>query len=117
MDAAELQACVEGYTRRQRERERERADRVAAAERALPALAARCRVYGATRVRVFGSLSTRRFGPHPDIDLAIEAVAPDRFFALYGELLALAPLAVDLVDLDSAPPALRDAISRDGIDL
>lgn len=46
-----------------------------------------------------------------DIDLAIEGLAPERFFKFYAELDDQMPKQVDLVDLDDGPwiePIIRD---------
>ena len=87
-----------------------------AARQALPRLSQECRAWGATRVVLFGSLA-RADRPARDVDLAVEGVPPVRFFDLYGALLALCPLSLDLVDLDDCPQALRAAIARDGVEL
>lgn len=39
-----------------------------------------------------------------DIDLAVEGLAPERFFDFYGRLFFELPKPVDLVDLSQDPP-------------
>ncbi|MCK4292476.1 MAG: hypothetical protein KAY65_04720 [Planctomycetes bacterium] len=39
-----------------------------------------------------------------DIDLAVEGLAPERFFDFYGRLFFELPKPVDLVDLSQNPP-------------
>jgi predicted nucleotidyltransferase len=39
-----------------------------------------------------------------DIDLAVEGLAPERFFDFYGRLFLEIPKPVDLVDLSGNPP-------------
>ena len=39
-----------------------------------------------------------------DIDLAVEGLAPERFFDFYGRLFFDLPKPVDLVDLSQDPP-------------
>ena len=68
-------------------------------------------------MRLFGSLVTGRFGESPDVDLAVEALPPERYFGLLAELTTMAsPIDVDLVDTVSCPPELLARIEADGID-
>lgn len=39
-----------------------------------------------------------------DIDLAVEGLAPEKFFDFYGRLFFALPKPVDLVDLSQDPP-------------
>ena len=78
-------------------------------------LAGICRRHGATEVWLFGSLATDRDGGDPDIDLAVRGLPARRFFDCYGELLMAAPAPVDLVDLETCPPHLREAVLREGV--
>ncbi len=39
-----------------------------------------------------------------DIDLAVEGLAPEKFFDFYGRLFFVLPKPVDLVDLSQNPP-------------
>ena len=52
---------------------------------------------------------------HTDFDFAVEGLAPGAFFGCLGTLLQLMPLPVDLVELETAPSALRSRILREGI--
>lgn len=77
---------------------------------AILELAAR---YGATRVLLFGSSA----GPDregADIDLAVEGVAPEDFFAFYGELLFSLSKPVDLIDLSTDSKFSR-LVRREGV--
>ena len=70
--------------------------------------------YGATEVILFGSLAEdEAYGMRSDIDLAARGLGRVHFAAL-GRLLALSP-EFDLVDLDSCPQGLRDAILSRGV--
>jgi uncharacterized protein len=69
------------------------------------------------RVVLFGSRARGDHGPRPDIDLAVEAPeASTEDRARMVELVEDAPtlLAIDLVRLDTAEPALRAAVAREG---
>lgn len=70
------------------------------------------------RVVLFGSRAREDHGPRSDIDLAVEAPeASTEDRARMVELVEDAPtlLAIDLVRLDTAEPALRAAVAREGI--
>lgn len=75
--------------------------------------------FGADRVYLFGSLtrhSAAPFGPHSDIDLAVEGLPVDRY---WEALAAIAPelppgTDVDLVPLESARPSLAEVIRTVG---
>ncbi len=95
--------------------ERRRADAVALAREAARILKSD---FHARRVWLFGSLARSTFGWASDIDLAVEGVPEEVFFQAVGRLLGLHPgIAVDLVDVQNAKPALREAIEREGIPL
>lgn len=83
----------------------------------LAELAADClRARGAVSVRLFGSLARGRTpGVHSDFDLAVEGLPSNAYLGSLGTLLQLLPLPVDLVELASAPPALRERILREGL--
>ncbi|MCX7046393.1 MAG: nucleotidyltransferase domain-containing protein, partial [Candidatus Sumerlaeota bacterium] len=49
-----------------------------------------------------------------DIDLAVEGLAPERFFKFYGKLFDQLPKPVDIVDLSQEPP-LEPIIRARGI--
>ena len=69
--------------------------------------------YKVKKVLLFGS-SLSSDSEVGDIDLAVEGVAPDRFFEFYGELLFGLSKPVDVVDL-SKKSRFTDFISRKGV--
>lgn len=71
------------------------------------------RRHGAARVWLFGS-SARSRKRGRDLDLAVEGVAPARFFALLGDLMLRLSRPVDLVAVDK-PSKLSALIQREGI--
>lgn len=86
-------------------------DMVSARDRAT--ITALARRYGAATVWLFGSSAEgRRRGR--DLDLAVEGVAPARFFQFVGELMLALSKPVDVVALDK-PSKLGALIRRDGI--
>lgn len=82
-------------------------------------LAARfLRDQGATTVWLFGSLAKgRRPTVHSDFDFAVEGLPADRFFGSVGRLLQILPRPVDIVELESCAPLLREQILEHGINL
>lgn len=83
-------------------------------EASLPELARPLVAAGAERVLVFGSLVSGDLHERSDIDLAVVGLPPRRYFATLAELLARAPVAVDLVELESAPASLAAHILNTG---
>lgn len=74
--------------------------------------------FGAERVRLFGSLVRGTFGTRSDIDLAVEGLPERDLLRAQGRLLGLSPgLAIDLVDVRTARPALRRSIESEGGEL
>ena len=71
------------------------------------------RRYGAATVWLFGS-STNRRKRGRDLDLAVEGVAPARFFQFVGDLMLALSKPVDVVALDGQSK-LGALIRRDGI--
>lgn len=71
------------------------------------------------RVIVFGSLLfPDSFGPHSDIDLAVEGVPWPAYLRLWSELEKTEPgFEIDLVDLALASPRLRAHVEREGVPL
>lgn len=57
------------------------------------------RQHGVSRVVLFGS-ALREPDRARDIDLGVRGVPDGHFFSFYGDVLAVAPCDVDLVDLD-----------------
>jgi hypothetical protein len=49
-----------------------------------------------------------------DIDLAVEGLPRDDLFHAMGELLAVAPVSVDLVRIEEAPPGLVRRVRIEG---
>jgi predicted nucleotidyltransferase len=85
-------------------------------ERALPEpariLAER---FGARRVLVFGSLARAEgWDEHSDVDIAVEGVAPRRFFEAWALVERLVGRALDLVALEGAEESLRQRVVREG---
>ena len=105
---------------------RAQAERQAVVERRARAWELACQAarllrerYAAPRVVVFGSLVHEgRFTLRSDVDLAAWGIPwPDYLHAL-GEVQDLEPdLEVNLVDVASCRPALREAIEREGVEL
>jgi predicted nucleotidyltransferase len=71
------------------------------------------RRHGADRVWLFGSSANGRKQGH-DLDLAVEGVAPARFFQFLGDLMLSLSKPVDLVSLKKGSK-LGALIRRDGI--
>jgi predicted nucleotidyltransferase len=71
------------------------------------------RRYGAATVWLFGS-STNRHKRGRDLDLAVEGVAPARFFQFVGDLMLALSKPVDVVALEGQSK-LGALIRRDGI--
>jgi predicted nucleotidyltransferase len=71
------------------------------------------------RVSVFGSAARGRyFDERSDLDLAVWGLEPHLHFRAQGRVLGLdRDFAIDLVRVEDAGPALREAIDRDGIDV
>ncbi len=71
--------------------------------------------YGATHVFLFGSvLDAEKFSPASDIDLAVEGLSPERFWQAAAFVQHSGAFPVDLVDLASARPSLRERIREAG---
>jgi predicted nucleotidyltransferase len=71
------------------------------------------------RIILFGSLAHQGwFGPHSDVDLAVEGLPGSAYWKAWRLLEeALPERRIDLIDLDTAGPSLRQAITRTGIPL
>jgi predicted nucleotidyltransferase len=72
--------------------------------------------FGAKEVILFGSLARRGdFSLYSDIDLAVRGVDPLRFYAA-GAAIERVDLSfqIDLVELETCPPAVFKNIEKDG---
>lgn len=76
-------------------------------------------VFEARKVVLFGSLlSQQRLHRHSDIDLAVWGLADNCYYQAIALLLDLDPeLSIDLVQFESASPALRHSILATGVEL
>lgn len=70
--------------------------------------------FGVRRVWLFGSLAWGCPSRQADIDLAVEGLAAEAYFAALSDLLTAAEVSVDLVRVEDAPSSLRDRIVVDG---
>jgi len=85
----------------------DRASLAAQARAALPELVAiLVQEYGARRVVLFGSLLGPAFCETSDIDLLVEGLPAQRYGEALGRLFAVAPVAVDLIPLETGRPAV-----------
>ena len=71
------------------------------------------REFNVSAIWLFGSMLTDPDHAH-DIDLAVEGVAPEKFFAFYSRLWDVLPKPVDLVDLSEEPP-IAPVIREEGV--
>lgn len=69
---------------------------------------------GAERVVLFGSLAGGLVHEHSDVDLAVAGVPPEMYWKALVQLSDLAGAPVDLVTLETAPPALLRRIAAAG---
>lgn len=75
--------------------------------------------FAARKVLLFGSLlDVQRMHFYSDIDLAAWGLAEERYYQAVAKLQDLDPdFSIDLVQIESASPALRSAILKTGIEL
>jgi predicted nucleotidyltransferase len=75
--------------------------------------------FGAEKVFVFGSLlHESNFTLWSDIDLSALGIAVDKYYAAVAAVSDLSSSArIDLVDLESCRPSLRDTIYKEGVEL
>jgi predicted nucleotidyltransferase len=75
--------------------------------------------FGATRVVAFGSVIHRSwFTPWSDIDLVAWNVPTNEFYRAVAVVTGLSPeFEIDLLDPDTCPPALRQRVEQEGIEL
>lgn len=74
------------------------------------------REFGANEVFVFGSLARRGgFTLWSDVDLAAFGIPPTRFFEAVGAVTGLSSeFKLDLIDIETCPNSLREAIETEG---
>ncbi|MBM4046157.1 MAG: nucleotidyltransferase domain-containing protein [Planctomycetes bacterium] len=86
----------------------------AAARRAAAFIRERC---PSARIRAFGSLLyPDSFGPHSDIDLAVEGVEWPEYLRVWSALDEREPaFRIDLVDVGIVSDGLRTHIEREGV--
>lgn len=72
-----------------------------------------------TRVVLFGSLARQQgFTRWSDVDIAAWGIAPEDTFRAMGSVMDLgSEIAINLVDVNTARPALLASIARDGVEL
>ena len=72
--------------------------------------------FGANEVILFGSLARRSgFTLVSDIDLAVRGIPSARFFEAVGAVTGMsADFRIDLIELETCPPALRRKIEEYG---
>jgi len=75
--------------------------------------------FAAEKVLVFGSLlHESSFTLWSDIDLSASGIAADKYYAAVAAVSDLSSSTrIDLVDLESCRPSLRDTILKEGIEL
>jgi predicted nucleotidyltransferase len=74
------------------------------------------REFGANEVFVFGSLARRgEFTLWSDVDLAALGIPPSRFFEAVGAVIGLSSeFKLDLIDMETCPVSMREAIATEG---
>jgi predicted nucleotidyltransferase len=73
--------------------------------------------HGASRAWVFGSMVDGGVHADSDVDLAVEGMTGIAQLQAHAELSRDAPCSIDLVRIEDAPAALREAILRRGREL
>jgi len=75
--------------------------------------------FGAEKVLVFGSLlHVSSFTLWSDIDLSASGIAVDKYYTAVAAVADLSSSArIDLVDLESCRPSLRDTLYKEGVEL
>ena len=123
MNTAITPATMARYRATFRAREAARAASVAERLRTARAAASAAatvlkRDFGATRVLLFGSAARGQgFHDRSDIDLAVEGVQIDQFWAAGAAAERSAGFELDLVDLTFAQPGLIEHVEATGIEL
>ena len=77
------------------------------------------REFGANRVVVFGSLAHGAgFGLWSDVDLAAWGIPSDHFYRAVAAVTGLSSEhKIDLLDLETCKPALRQVVELEGVEL
>ena len=75
--------------------------------------------FGAEKVFLFGSLlHESSFTLWSDIDLSASGIAADKYYAAVAAVSDLSSSTrIDLIDLESCRPSLRDTIYKEGVEL
>ncbi len=71
--------------------------------------------FGAQRVILVGSLATGRFRLDSDIDLVVDGIVGERFFAAVARMQDLSPISVDLLDAETLNPTLQTRVATEGV--
>lgn len=71
--------------------------------------------YGVRRVVLFGSLPAGRFRQGSDVDLAVDGLAPERFFRADAQLAWNASVPIDMKLFADCPLSLLERIDREGV--
>lgn len=71
--------------------------------------------FGATEVILFGSLVEGDVHAGSDVDLAVRGIPPGRYFEALARAADLLGCDVDLVELETARPALLSRIQETGL--
>jgi uncharacterized protein len=82
---------------------------------ALPQLRQRCAEFGVSELYLFGSLARGQQRPGSDVDLAVLGCPPERFYRFSAALERCLNTAVDVIDLELAPPDIRATLSAEGV--
>jgi predicted nucleotidyltransferase len=109
-------AQVAAGLRRREERWRATARSRAEALRARLPVARRIlvEIHGARKVTLFGSLASGVPREQSDVDLAVEGLRPEAYFACLAEVTTALGCTVDLVRTESAPSSLLARIAAEG---
>jgi len=116
-DMARYRATAQRRAKQERREQLRRTDRArVVADEAAKFLKEK---FGAKRVILFGSLAHGdHFHRRSDIDLAVEGVSPQDFWRAWAALDTLGrEFELDLVDVETASPALRQQIEQEGVQL
>ncbi len=70
--------------------------------------------FAATRVVLFGSLRRGRLHERSDVDLAVEGIPVERYFAAVARVSEILGRNVDLVPTETASPEILTRIGADG---